>query len=140
MYAGALANSSYLKIGNQCVSKISGFDDYLRVLSCGATPKWKQLFMAGTGANQNRVESQQDINYCVEVQPPLPTLTPIKLTTCSTGDNQRWAVDSAGRLQPASAPGMCLDTSGGSQGYGVPVVINPCSGAISQQVAVVNVV
>lgn len=134
-----MAAPSLLQVGELCLQvQNSQFSKGQRLSLAGCSTISSQVFRAGAAPNGNRIETVNTASgaFCLDVYNSGSAAgTAVTLYTCGSGNNQKWAVDSAGRLVPQHAPTMCLDSETGAVAVGVRLVINPCSDAPSQKFA-----
>lgn len=116
----------------------SQFASGQRLSLAACSPINSQVFRAGAANDSNRIETGNTTSgvFCLDVYYSISAAgTAVTLFSCGSGNNQKWAVDSASRLVPQHAPTMCLDSETGAVAAGVRLVINPCSDAPSQKFA-----
>lgn len=71
--------------------------------------------------------NQAEINgKCMEVYQSAESDMSVRASQCNSGSNQRWAIDSAGRIHSAVYPGYCLE-------HGKMAVLQVCSDNPKQQ-------
>jgi hypothetical protein len=112
------------------------FTNGQRLALAPCSPSSSQMFKSGEAPNNNRIEVVNTAagKFCLDVYAGYTAAgTTVTLYSCGTGNNQKWAVDTAGRLTPRNAPTMCLDSETGTVAAGSRLVINPCSNAPSQK-------
>jgi hypothetical protein len=137
--AGTLAAASTLQAGTLCVEIKGGIfasNQRLALAPCAASPA--QVFQASAAPNSNRIQAVNTASgtFCLSASGTAVGAA-VVLSTCGTGDTQKWAVDSAGRLVPRTAMTRCLDTEGSSLAAGARLVLASCSDTPSLMLAVV---
>ena len=148
--AGPITVPSTLRLGGNsstlCV-QVNGTNSNSQKLVVAActgskTQPLTQSFISGTDPNTKRIQtaSTTGSSYCMDVSGSgTSDGSAVIVYSCSTGKNQQWTKDAAGRWSPGHAPTMCLDAKGSSMTVGTQIVIRPCSTAASQKIAAVAI-
>lgn len=87
----------------------------------------KQLLSSnGLGAVEYKFNQAEINGKCMEVYKSVDSDKSVRVAVCNKSENQRWAVDNAGRIHSAVYPGYCLE-------QGKMAVLQLCSENTKQQ-------